>query len=233
MPTIRSTVQIASLCLLVLPACADEGPGSLIIPVRLGNNKTCDEVEVTQLRASLDDGEYVEEAECEEDEVRMGGIAAGEYDLTVQGLAKDGIAIMDNLADGPFEVRVIGDGATVTVDEQQLLDAPARLLVRWDFMFTQCTDANIEEFDVSAYETGGTALLLRSTLECLAPADEADGYHTVPDPDRELKGGLVGEAELSWGPDADQRVSYVFEPPGAGRAVRLGLVCDASGCVEE
>jgi hypothetical protein len=228
-PALLPALPLFTALLAGASGCADPGPGSVVIPVQLGNSKTCNEVGVETLRAFLDEGEYTEETDCEDGEVRIDSVPEGRYSVTVQGLADDGAAIMDNLDadDSDRDVRVIGDGATVTTDPMRLTDAPARILISWNFGASNCANADITDFHVTAFETGGTAVMAEADMSCdLAEADD-DGYRTVPDPDRDLNGKLLGEALIE---ATGTEVSFVFEPPGPGRAVRLDLVCDNGGC---
>lgn len=236
--TARITLAIAALASVGVSGCADEGPGSIVIPVKLGNNKSCDEVGVLELRGQLErSGEiYEETVDCSVGEVRIADIPAQRYNLLVQGIAEDGTAIMDNLDEDDMVVEVLGDGQTVELNPVLLTDAPAQLRVGWDFGLSNCASADIDEFEVTAFETGGTSVLVSSSIACDAPTD-AGNLHLVPDPDRELKGNLVGEASIqpvdSSGADVGLAVDFAFDPPGPGRPVDLILDCDESGCASK
>jgi len=221
-----------------LAGCADEGPGSIVIPVTLGNNKACDDVGVTQLRAQLDHGGemYEETVDCSVGEVRISDVSPQRYDLLVQGLASDGVAIMDNLDNDDRKVEVLGDGQTNVIASVLLTDAPAQLRVGWDFGLSNCASAGIQEFEIRAFESGGSNLLVTGSIDCEAATD-AGNLHLVPDPDRELKGNLVGEASVQpldkSGATVGNAIAFVFDPPGPGRPVDLILECDETGCVEQ
>jgi hypothetical protein len=224
--TLASAFALTSLA---ATGCADEGPGSLVIPYQLGANLSCDEAEVSDVRAFLNDGDHEEEVDCEAGEVRLADITPGNYELTVQGLASDGAPILDNLDNDARTVGVVGDGAEVTIDPVLLTDAPARILISWNFGALNCTNANIDKFDVQVFEMGGTALLTDQSLDCDKAEADGDGYRTLPDPDREINGKVVGKAVIV---ATGTNVDLDFDPPGPGRSVKIDLSCDSAGCEE-
>jgi hypothetical protein len=229
--TTRATLAAALIGSAVFATgCADEGPGALIVPFTLGNSKTCDEVGVSRVRVVLGNEAYEEDADCGDGEVRVDDVPAGRYDLLVEGLAADGVTIMDNLDNDDRRVEVVGDGATVELESVLLTDTPAQLLVRWDFGFSNCASADIAQFVFTAFETGGTSVLLEEEVDCDSESDAPNGFHLVPDPDRSLKGGLFGEANISAKPATTTDLSFMFEPPGPGRPIYLSLECDDDGC---
>src|SRR5258708_954881 len=66
-------------------------------------------------------------------------------------------------------------------------------------------------------------------------AELDDGqYRTVPDIERELSGDELGEVDVqAYDKDAigiGQPITFTFDAPGAGGAVKLSLNCDAGGC---
>ena len=212
--------------------CADEiGPGSIVVPVELGNQKSCEEVGVTHILAELDGGMWSEEVTCDLGEVRFDNLEAGEYELWVGALDSNGVAIMDN--SGPQVVEVVGDGTTVTTDAVRLTDAPAKVRVRWDFGFGSCSAASIDRFEISAFEVGGSADLLSASIACSADGD-SNGYRELPDPNRDLRGNLLGEIAVtpvdSGGTPVGSTAQFTFEPPGPGYAVNLSLSCEDTGC---
>lgn len=231
-------LALSTASLTALGGCADEGPGSIVIPVQLGNNKSCEEVGVTQLHAELERGGeiYEETVDCSVGEVRIDDVAPQRYDLLVQGLASDGAAILDNLDQDARVVDVLGDGQTNVIDTVLLTDAPAQLRIGWDFGLSNCASAGIHEFEITAFENGGSAVLLTSAIDCDAPTD-AGNLHVVPDPDRDLNGKLLAEAAIQpvdkSGAHVGSPISFSFDPPGPGRFVDLIIECDETGCVEQ
>ncbi|MET0386945.1 MAG: hypothetical protein ABW321_13350 [Polyangiales bacterium] len=224
-----------------LTACGDseEGTtstGTLVIPFQLGNNRACEDLGVEMVRAelTLNDKEYVEDAPCGQFQVRFRDIAAGTYELTMVGVDEDGVEIMDSYTERDTMVSVAGnDQTSVTMPVVTLTAAPAHLLVRWNFGFTNCRAMEIESFVVAAWRGSGTDKLIGDTLDCEGEPDRPDQYREIPDPDRRFTG--EGTIEVSVQPldamdvNVGNAVTFKFMGPGPGREARLSLDCDIGG----
>lgn len=214
-----------------LAGCGDpDEPAKMTVPYQLGNNLDCDDVGVSQIVGTLDGDVYEERVDCGEDLV-FESVSAGRYTLVVEAETQDGLVVLDNGAtpasDRTFEV--LGTGTEVTVERQTLTDSPVELQVRWDFDFTSCNGTGIDAFKVTAFDDAGTGILLTEELAC-----DANGYQTVEDEGRELGGNIFGQVSIepidSGNEPIGEPVSFAFEPPGAGRIIRLSMVCDDVGC---
>ena len=232
-------VSIAVSGLLAGAGCAKDEhadtSGVLVVPFALGNHKACDELGVTAVRIALDDGEYSEEAPCDEGQVRFTGVPSGRYDLIAYGVDERGVPVMDSLATGPLAVDVIGEHTTIVIEPAVTLTAaPAKLLLRWELGFGSCESANLDGFQVSAWRADGGELLMESEVSCGMPGDGAQQYRLIPDEMRQLSGEAVGEAQVQPldvnGVAVGDPVSFTFESPGPGGKVKLSVSCDESGC---
>jgi hypothetical protein len=151
------------------------------------------------------------------------------------GVDREGVAVMDSLQAGEVPVSVVGRGTTVIADPAIMLTAaPAHLQLRWGFGFGTCDSAGIKEFQVTAWRSDGSALLLDSKVACNAVGEGAEQYRGVPDLQRELVGNEVGEVNVQPldknGTPIGQAATFEFEAPGAGRFVNLSVTCDTGGC---
>lgn len=221
-----------------VPACGDDpGPqaGVLVVPFTLGNDRTCEELGVVAVRAELDEGAHVETADCDAGKVRFELLMPGTYAVSVYGLDREGVEVVDSLEYGLVDVTVVGEGTTVVAEPAlQLTAAPAHLLVRWDFDFGSCESASIDRFALSAWRGDGTKLLLDTQLPCDMTGHGPGLYREVPDLDRRMSGEELGEVSVQpvdeHGIEVGDAVRFTFDSPGAGRFVKLTLACDDGGC---
>lgn len=237
----RSLKYVASVALTLsassLAACGSEesvDTGVLVVPFELGNQRTCEELGIVAIRGELDDGEIVEEIECDAGELRFERLNAGRYKVTLYGLDEDDVPAMDSLGDGPRSIQVVGDNTVVFDPPLGLTSAPARLQLRWSFGFSTCESASIEGFAIAAWRADGSALLMESEIACGAVGEGRDQYRVVPDLERELSGAEVGEVEVqphdNQGFAIGDPTTFTFEAPGAGAEIKLSLACDEGGC---
>ena len=234
----------ALVCVASLAGCQpDTGPGEVVVTYVLGNSKTCEEVNVTDVRAAVFKGNYDEPTvlytdavSCEVGEVVLEGVAPNTYEVRVIGYDDNGVATFDNLGQNATE-RVVevfeAAESSVSID---LTARPAELGVRWrlgDGGFDNCAGVGIDRFEITAYQTGGGTVLLDTMLDCELGGD-AQGYRIVDDPNRVLNGVLFGEvgvqAIAADGTDVGTPAVFVFEPVGAGYAVQLTIECTEAGC---
>lgn len=235
----RTAWLAIAMALLGAAGCAEDEAqdtsGVLVVPFALGNRKSCEDLGVTGVRVELDEGAYVQEANCDAGEVRFSRVPEGRYELVAYGLDERGVGVMDSLAAGPLPVDVIGDRTTVVLEPAVTLTAaPARLLLRWELGFGSCESAHLGGFTVSAWRGDGSELLMESAVDCDMPGEGAHQYRVVPDEARELSGDAVGEAQVQAFDVYDfamgDPVTFTFESPGAGGKVKLSLSCDEGGC---
>lgn len=213
--------------------------GTLVVSFKLGSGQSCSQADVTRIKATLDEDEYVEEVDCSEQEVRFDAIKTGTYDLKVYGIDKDGFAVMDSLDMDPDKTEVsITEGSTVTVDVR-LTSTPAKLKIRWKLDSDTYDDWNslgIESFEITAWNEDGADVLLDTEIDRSKAADDKDHYRIVADPDRELKGDDFGSVQVQPLDKNGTKVGskpaaeFSFESPGAGRVVKISVTCDNSGC---
>lgn len=238
----RSLKHVASVALTLwavsLAGCASDELGSsgvLIVPFELGNRRSCEDLGIVAIRGELDDGDYIEEVDCDAGELRFAHLEPGRYKVTLYGLDDDDTPVMDSLGAGPQAIQVVGDGTTVVFDPAiGLTSAPARLLLRWSFGFSTCDAASIAGFAVAAWRADGSALLMESEIACSVAGQGRDQYRLVPDLGRELSGSEVGEVEIQphdlEGFAIGDATTFSFEAPGPGAEIKLSLSCDSGGC---
>jgi hypothetical protein len=233
----RSLMLVVLMSWLLAGCASDEEPrtGVLVVPFELGNQRTCEELGIVAVRAELDGGDFVEEADCEAGQVRFAHLMPARYEVVLYGLDADDQAVMDSLANGPRGIHVVGNDTTVVFDPPLgLTSAPAKLELRWSFGFATCEGAGIEGFSIAAWRADGSALLMETDLPCDMPGEGRDQYREVPDVERELSGEELGEVEIQAhdekGFPIGEAATFKFTAPGAGGEVQLSLECDTGGC---
>src|SRR5262245_9198900 len=117
----RSLKVLALACWSVglLAACSEEAApqsGVLVVPFELGTGRTCEELGVVAVRAELDNGDFVEEADCELGQVRFEHLMPGRYVAVLYGLDAHDVEVMDSLAIGQKPIQVVGNSTTVAYD---------------------------------------------------------------------------------------------------------------------
>lgn len=233
---------VRGLCLMgcVLSACGDSGngdgsKGTLVVPFQLGNNRTCESLDVKTVRAELNEMTYVQEAPCGNFQVRFRDVPAGSYKLKMVAIDDNGIEVMDSYNAGDLTVNVTGNDATnVYMPTVQLTAAPAHLLVRWNFGFTSCMGVGIQDFVIEAWRGSGNDRLLDATLDCTLEGEGADQYREIDDPNRRFTGDDSGEVTVQprdkSKAELGQPVVFKFKAPGPGQDVRVSLDCGDGAC---
>ena len=205
----------------------------LVIPFKLGNSKSCQDVNVETVRAELDDGYMKEEVDCIDGEVRIDNVPEGQYNVALYGIS-GGFPVMDSLGGDKVVANVAAQATTIVDPAVVLTAAPAKLQVRWNLGFSSCEGSDLAKFKVSAWESNGVDLLLNATIDCNTAGEGTLQYRTVKDTDRALSGDLLGEVSIqpvdSNGSEVGDPAVFTFDPPGAGHPVRLSIECDSSGC---
>lgn len=207
--------------------------GTLVVPFQLGSGKSCDEVSIAKVKATLDEDAYDEEITCSKKEIRFDNVESGIYSLKLYGYDSEGHAIMDSMAD---EIKVEEDN-TVTVDPPVVLsDAPGQIRLRWDLGFGNCKIWDLKDFQLNVWSEDGNKLALETSIACDDNKVDDDVYRTVPDPDRRLDGTNLGALQLQ-PRDANgtalggkEPVKFKFSSPGPGGLVKLSVKCDDDGC---
>jgi hypothetical protein len=221
----------------VLGGCAEDEPrnGVLVVPFKLGNGRSCEDLGIVAVRGELNGGEYEEEIDCSAGQVRFTLLPAGRFEVTLYAIDDDGFVVMDSLTDATTDIDVVGGGTTVVFDPAVKLTAsPAQMKLRWQFGFGSCESSQIDRFAIAAWREDGSELLMESEIACDVPGEGRGQYRLVPDLERELSGDELGEIEIQ--PidvndlSAGDPVVFDFEPPGPGREVKLSLTCNTSGC---
>ncbi len=226
-------------CFVALAASAgckgEDSPGSLVVTYRLGNDRSCADTGVQEIRVVLDEEDGIEDgAPCVDGEVVLEGLPVGTYTVLVEGIDQNGVVIMDNIDASETKVKIAGDGKELMPSTIALTDSPAKLQVRWDFGFTSCENVGIDAFEIEAFDEAGSDNLLTASLDCTAQPDTSAGYRDVADPERELNGRRFGQLGIqpvdSSGAEVGERLIYNFDPPTPGYTVGVTLECDELGC---
>ncbi|HET6584085.1 MAG TPA: hypothetical protein VFG69_11565 [Nannocystaceae bacterium] len=216
---------------LFAPAC-NNGPtdGSLSVEYALGLNGTCEQFSVQTIRVTLDEGKYEEEEACDPaSPVVFTGVAAGNYDVLVEGIDAEGFTVMDNIGGDTKDDKVEVVGGSDVTHDVRLGESPAQVQVRWlkfvEGEPSECAFIATKYFAVSAYH-GATSFFAPHEFGCSVPP----GYQTLPDEGRvidgeTLDGVLVQVLDESHEQIGDDLV-FNFTPPGAGRAVQIDITCD-------
>jgi hypothetical protein len=208
--------------------------GSLVVPFQLGSGKSCDEVAIARVKATLDEDAQSKDVPCSKQEIRFEDIESGVYTLKLYGINAQGVAIMDSF--NVDEVKVEKDN-TVTVDPPVVLsDAPAQVRLRWDLGYGNCKIWAMDKFQLKVWSEDGNKLLLETKLECELNKVDRDIYRTVPDPDRKLDGSNLGALQVQpvdangTSVGSKPSVKFTFNSPGPGGLVKLSIDCDGDGC---
>lgn len=231
-----------------LTGCSNDPPlGNVEIPFEIGVvAAACSAAGVVDVRMTitqqLEEGgqaaPMTEEAACEEGKVVFSGINAGTYELLAEGLAGDGVVVVDNLDASSLKSVEVLENTTVTSDPVVLTFTPARVQVAWELtkggFQAQCANVATAKFEVTAAKSGGIVPLGDpAVFTCDAAADEFP-YHTVPDAMRLIDGAtldtvVVQPLDASDAP-LGAKVSVPFTSPGPGRSVKIKLSCVDDVC---
>jgi hypothetical protein len=179
---------------------------------------------------------YDEDIVCASNpEIIFEDLEPGIYSLIVNGYDSQGVAILDNLGQPAADRAIEIFEAAETSADAELTARPAQLEIAWRIGVGgngNCAGEGIASLRVTAYQVGGSSVLLDTQLDCGLTSD--NGYRPVPDPDRELNGVLLGEVGIqpldATGAPVGTLAEFKFEPVGPGYLVQLEIECTAAGC---
>jgi len=229
-------VFAASIVCVLVTNCKGEESGSLQVSFQLGSGKSCGEFDIERVEAVLtnNDSDYDETVNCDKGEIRFNDVEPGTYDLRLFGYDSNSAAVKSSI----LQEATIKAGETTMIEKPiPLLDAPAKLKIRWDFEFSDCETEGIGGFHVTAFSGGGSDILFENRdIACDSKPDDDDGkYHTVPDEDRDLKGDDFGEVTIQPydvnSADLGDAINFSFDNPGPGGEIKLSLSCGDTGCI--
>lgn len=236
----RFAVSGACAAGLLLAACGgDDGTGSgsdtLVVHFELGNDRTCEALGVETIRAELNDKQVVQQAPCDNGQVRFRDLPTGTYHVKLYGLDKDDVEVMDSYTSSDTVVNVAGDDQTIDLKPAVTLTAaPAHLLVRWNFGFGTCNGIGIDTFVIKAWRGTGDNLILSKSLPCTLEGEGKDQYRTIDDPDRRFAGDESGEVSIQPldknNVNVGKAATFDFKAPGAGHDVKLSVECEDDAC---
>jgi hypothetical protein len=226
------------LAALLLASCNNDEKGSLQLSFQLGSGKSCTAFSIKKVAAVLvskekDQGDsYEEKVNCSDGEIRFSDIPSGSYTIKLYGYDSKNVAVKDS---EPQDVTVKA-GKTVTIETSiRLLDAPAVLKVGWNLGLSSCKLAQIGGFSITAYNADGSDILFEDKkVACTDSNIDDEGYHVIPDEDRDLKGDNFGEVDIqpydtNSEPLGDP-IQFTFDSRGPGGVIELLLTCDKTGC---
>src|SRR5690349_19490371 len=128
LPLSRSSFCFVLATAALIASC-NNGPnsGTLSVNYELGLQGTCAGFGVETVKVTLDEGEYEEEEACDPaNPILLTGVAAGNYDVLVEGIDAEGFTVMDNIGgDDDDSVEVVG-GSDKELDVT-LGDSPAQV----------------------------------------------------------------------------------------------------------
>jgi hypothetical protein len=209
--------------------------GTLVVPFKIGNDRTCQDAGVSYVVAELGDEKYVQDAPCENGQVRFLNVPAGSYQIKISAFDDQDVEVMDS--HDSLDVMVDVEGENRTSEHKPavtLTSAPAHLLVRWTFGFTTCRGASIDRFEIKAWRGSGDDLLVSKTMPCLLEGMGKDQYRDIDDPDRRFTGEQAGEVTVQpldkQGVDVGPAAVFKYKAPGAGHDVRVSVECDQGAC---
>jgi len=242
-PSFRSPLRAALLGLALVGAGCTSEPGSGVVTIRwtFTPGQSCTTLGIDVMRVTLGADQVVESGACSEDQIVLADLEARSYDIRVEGLDSVGDVVADNLGQPGTDERVeVLDGSSREF-EVQMAPTPAAVEVRWsinlDGFQAMCSSPDVatKQFLVSVFDTTGVQPVAPQLFECDAPTLEGSTYRRIEDPDRAIRGTLL-EAIRVQPLDAAGDVfglprDFQFTPPGAGKTVRITLVCDDNVCL--
>ena len=251
--TIKQLVTNAStFAMLAAPlagtACNNAAPtGPLIVPFEIGAGVDCSVASVANVKVSLfdmpPDGDLSAEVDsltvpCSEARAVFNNLPVDRYYITAEGIDGMDFTVVDNGASAETDLGEVLQGKESTANTVVMSPTPAQLWVRFalnlDDFQTMCPSTPIANFKVTASKSDGLAALLTTSIACDA-VPEPDGYHHIPDPDRDLEGVSFNHVRIQALDDTGNVIGdlkYMLDaPPGPGRIRKFTPVanCVASG----
>lgn len=225
----------SSTCLVLATSAllgCNNGPnsGTLSVNYELGLGGACADFNVETVRVTLDEGEYEEEEACDPaNPILLTGVAAGNYDVLVEGIDPENFTVMDNIG-GIEDDRVEVVGGSDKEHDVTLADSPAQVQVRWlkfvDGEPAECAFIATKYFEVSAYH-GATPFFMPYQFDCSVPP----GYQTLPDEGRAIDGNTLDGVRIRVLDESEEQIGddlifNDFDPPGPGRVIKIDITCD-------
>ncbi len=226
---------------LVFAGCYEtysEAPvGTLSVPFEIAyNGSGCEAAGVETVVGVLDDGEYQIETDCARYETIFENIPEGTHSLALYGFNADGIAVVDNLDNGPEIVEVTAYTETTTASPLVLRPTPVLLGARWDFDWGSCESRGIAYFRALVTDEKGR-VIFDSLISCNTPGTGDGEFRIMPDPKRNLVDPPVAQIEIQALKNKKKLVSdahRVFfdavQVPGPGQMIPLSFKCLEDGC---
>jgi hypothetical protein len=236
--------------LLAVTACNNSTPtGSLEVAFEIGTGLVqCDSLNVKDVTVSLleplrPDVEPVSVADvtvdCAAGKALFTNVEVGKYNVRIEGRDADRTVVIDNGLTLETDIGEVLEGQDTTLGRNiKLYPTPAELQLRWTFegFVTQCTQIPLANFEVIAYKNKGSTPIAMGAFACDSVPD-ADTYHTLLDPDRDLEGAELDAIEITPRDETGNSVGakIVFNlvgPPGPGKTVKLtfSTECTADKC---
>ncbi len=227
-----STCLVLATSALLASSC-NNGPnsGTLSVNYELGLEAACADYNVATVKVTLDEGEYEEEEACDPSSpILLTGVAAGNYDVLVEGIDPEGFTVMDNIGgDDDESVEIVG--GSDKEHDVTLGNSPAQVQVRWskfvDGQPAECAFVATKFFEVTAYH-GATQFPNSNVFDCSVPP----GYQTLPDPERVIDGTTLDGVRVRILDESQDEIDTLifndFDPPGHGRIVQIDITCDGT-----
>lgn len=230
-PRLATLLALAALS----SGCGDgDERGSVSVEYRFGAGLTCESQGVDRVRVTIGT-DFEEESACDTSEsIVVSGVPAGTHPIVVAGLDSEGDMIRDNLGNNnPKTVEVLGD--TTRAVEVVLTPTPVTVQVLFDVQedgfAVFCPKAQPHFFVVEAYRGDGNQLLAHEWSYCTG---YQGGFETLPDPDRDLDGLTMSNIFIqpldSARNELGEPIEFQFDPPGAGKHLRLVVTCEGAVC---
>lgn len=227
-------------------ACNNDTPtGTLIVPFEIGAGVECSVANVANVKVSLfdmpPDGDLSEEVEtltvpCSEGKAVFNNLPVDRYYITAEGIDGMDFTVVDNDASAETDLGEVLQGKENTANTVAMSPTPAQLWVRFalnlDDFQTMCPSTPIANFKVTASKSDGLAALLTTTIACDA-VPEADGYHHIPDLNRDLEGISFNHVRVQALDETGNVIGdlkyLLAAPPGPGRIIKLTPIANCDG----
>lgn len=232
MKTKNNSLIFGALLLSLSAGCFENEESITVrVPYTLGAGMSCEEAQVTTIRASLGKNRSQQfEGPCDDSgELVMRNVREGKWSLLVEGLDKQGGVPLSSDIANPNLVLDFTEGDRIT-PMVTLTSVPAKVQVRWDLGFGDCDSYDLKGFRVQAWDESDARLLMTDIMDCDAPTDE-QLYRTLDDPDGRIIGSQLRAVTIQAVSKGGQEFGEVMridleEAPGRGAVLRASLKCE-------